>query len=256
MAYDEFGWIVNINKETKLPKDYGDSCFFMGLQCLNWILRNQIFKATLLYERVAEYDFIRHPTVKNPNSGYFKNQTSFDMMLIWDWLSIRFGLFPQPPFHYRPSKFFLGKHRHPILYSKLALYFSIILTFLLRKIPNKLFDLLFCGKKFHKLHLLFLYLSTVAEKFFSTTLFFQLQKLTDKIEKILNYEHAFFRFLSRKPIMNPIKPKHNCHEWIYQRDLRLGCNPNSDIIDFHCEKFGNKYLDLSEQFHEVITKNA
>jgi len=256
MAYDEFGWIVNIDKSTHLPRDYGDSCFFMGLQALNWLLRNQIFKATSLYERVAEFDFIRHPLVKNYGSGYFKNQTSFDMMLIWDYLAIRFKLFPQPPFHYRPSKFFLGKHRHPILYSKLALFFSIVLTFLLRKIPNNLFDFLFCRKRFHKLHLTFLYLATVAEKFFSTTLFLQLQKLTEKIESIIGYEHAFFRFLSRKPINNPPRPKHNCHEWVYQRDLRLDCNPNADLIEFHNEKIGNKRLDLSEQFYEAIKKNV
>lgn len=253
MAYDEYGWIVNFDVETQTFRDRGDSCFFMGLQALNFILADRIDLAKKLYAKVKECDFVRHPSVldKEKAKGYWKNQTSFDMMLIWDYIAYRFGEygFCPPKFHYRRSKFFWGKFRNPILYNKtIGNIFLSILLFLwkFRKIRE------YYKENYHKLHLLILYLGTIFEKNKDDFFLYRLQDFVENIEKEYGYVNPFFRFLIYKGVEKKYyKPIHNCCEWAYQRE-RWYCKYTRNDIIFHqekCEVDGEeKSLDLAEQF--------
>jgi hypothetical protein len=253
MAYDEFGWIVNIEKDTQLPRDCGDSCFFMGLQALNFILQNQINKAKMLYERVKEWDFIRHPSVKHIGSGYYNNQTSYDMMVVWDYIASRYSVFgfDYPPFHYRKSKFLTGRFRHPLMYF-LPVGFLVLFMLLIVLGFKKLAEKWFFGKRFNKLHILMIYLAIVYERTKNIYFLKYYRRLVRMIEGYLSYEHYFFRYLAHLPIMRSWRPRRNCWEWVFQRDLRFGCHPKNYLIQFHCEKVNGKELDLSEQFYEFI----
>jgi len=256
MAYDEFGWIVNVDKETRIAKDRGDSCFFMALQTLNFILQYQITKsrisyekAKILYEKVKEWDFIRHPSVKRFGDSYYNNQTSYDMMMLWDYIASRYGEygFDYPPFHYRKSKFLSGRFRNPLMYL-LPIGFVVLLVLMFVLHLRSLAERLFFGKKFHKLHILMVYLAVIYERTKSLMFLRCYRKLVKQIEEILGYEHHFFRYLAHLPIDKSWKPEHNCWEWVYQRDLRFGCHPYRYLIEFH-EEDGK---DLSEQFIEYV----
>lgn len=272
--FDKYGFIVNKDLKSGQICDYGDSTFFMGLQALNYILSGQISKAKKLYELCRQIDFLRHPLVLDSNNSYYKskNQTSYDMLLIWDWLCSRYNkLFPnEPEYHYRNSKFFWGKHRNKLMYN-----FMIGTIVLLTFIPIFILFKKYFLKKFHKVHLMMLYFATVYEKKILDLIkkhskcgefikkckkinnYLKLARFLIKlIEKSLNYEHHFFRFLfyMKYENLNPI-PRHNQAEWIYQRNLNHLPEQRIDK-EFHYIKFNKRKLDLSEQFYEFAIKKA
>lgn len=276
MPYDCWGWIVNWNVRDRIFEDRGDSCFFMGLQALNFILAGRVDLAKELYERVKRYDFVRHPSVlsKETAGSYWKNQTSLDMMLIWDYIAYRYGEdgFEPPPFHYRRSKFFWGKFRSPFLYSKIvgSIFLSVLLfLWRFRRLRE------YYQKNYHRLHLVILYLATVFEKNksdFNIQEFFlyKFQNFIKDVEREYNYKNPFFRFLARMEIDedNSFKLIHNSCEWIYQRYPCERLESREDKI-FHSEKvdivlslFDSSVilkdieLDLSEQFWFLVVKRA
>lgn len=273
MPYDEYGWIVNWDVKNQSFKDRGDSCFFMGLQALNFILANRIDLAKELYERVKKYDFVRHPSVlsKETAGGYWKNQTSLDMLMIWDYIAYRYkGYgFEPPPFHYRRSKFFWGKFRCPLLYSKTI---GSILLFLFSFFWKFCFIREFFKERYHKLHLFMLYLATILEKnkednkFFSSFLL-KFRSLVGRLQREgeTTRINLFFRYLAHlEPLVWP-KPTHNCCEWAYQRRGLGEGDTRKDVI-FHYERCKivketstieeEVDLDLSEQFWYLFAYRA
>lgn len=252
--YDKYGWIVNSDRKTEKEKDHGDSCFFMGLQCLCFLLRNKEEEAKKLYERVKKYDFLRHPTVLDHDSGYYKkgNLTSYDMLVIWDYLANRFKhlkWLKEPPYHYRKSKFFWGKYRHPAMYNRYIAYTAAYIFKLILKTP---FKWKFLGKYF-KCHLFMLYLGTAYEKSEWYPLLKIMREIVKTIEANLHYENHFFKFIThQEPVETWARPPDNCHEWVYQRNMNLGCNEKRNRIVFHHEpvQMDNRieFLDLSNQF--------
>lgn len=275
--YDSYGFIVNKNLETGEFCDYGDSTFFMGLQALNFILYGEFDKAIQLYNKCKSIDFFRHPKVLDPFNSYYrsKNQTSYDILVIWDFLCNRYpALFKEEPlYHYRKSKYFWGKHRNK------KMYCSIIgLLILLFSFPTILALWRYFKKRFHKIHIFMLYLAVCFYKIENNyTKFFRNKKLIKSflykilyeifhffaknlvylIEHKLKYKHLFFRFLF---YMDTIyqefsRPEHNAWEWIYQHNLNL--EPRSKKpIEFHYEEIDRKKLDLSEQFYYALLKNT
>lgn len=261
MPYDEYGWILNWDIKNQCFKDRGDSCFFMGLQTLCFLLQNKEDEAKELYYRVKKYDFVRHPSVlqKETAKGYWKNQTSYDMLVIWDYLANRFkylGWLEEPPYHYRRSRYFWGKFRNPLMY-------LLPLGYLVLKIFSFLLNFRFFRKQFlyehYRVHLVMLYFGVVLEKSNSMKFLRNLRKLVKKIEEYSGFENHFFRFIARMDIRDFWKPQHNCWEWVYQRNIILGCNERKDDVIFHYEKIevdGKvKELDMSEQFWYFWVKN-
>lgn len=257
--YDKYGWIVNYDKVNKCVKDRGDSCFFMGLQALCFLLQNKPDKARELYERVKKYDFIRHPSIlEDRHSDYYKkNQTSYDMMVIWDYVANRFKTFgiQEPPYHYRKSKFFWGRHRNRLMYCRI---FGIIAGWIMKLILKTPFRDKFLMEHF-KIHLFMLYLGTVYEKTKSKTVLKLLRSITKLCYHYLHYPNHFFYFISHMTPDEPwMRPIDNCHEWVYQRNLNLGCNKRHEEVEYHHEEVdinGKIKLDLSNQFWYFWVKN-
>lgn len=267
MPYDNYGWILNLNEKEMVLEDRGDSCFFMGLQALNFLLQGEVNRAKELYRRVKKYDFVRHPSVLDEEiaGGYWKNQTSYDMLVIWDLISNRFpniGI-EEPPYHYRRSRYFFGSFRFKKMYSVIIAIFVYGLMSLVFKI-NYIFKKV-CQKRFHHIHTIMLYFGVVLAKLKNknnikgfTFLKGLLKKFITKIEKELGYEHIFFRWLifdedlSGGPIIY-----HNIHEWVWQRNLKVNpFNRHFRWKRFHyelCKVEGEIVeVDLSEQFYFSI----
>lgn len=266
MAYDEYGWIVNYDLKNKVFVDKGDSCFFMGLQALNFILAKRVDLAFKLYERVRKYDFVRHPTVLDKSDDYYENQTSFDMMLIWDYIAARYSDlgFRCPPYRYRKSKYFLGKFRNPLIYVRFC---GIIVLLVLKYLMRFKKTVEYFKNNYYKLHLCMLYFGVVLEK--TKSKFFKnlFRSFVNEVESKFGYINVFFRFLVGDEVYVG-KPVHNSCEWVYQRYFD-DCLERKKDIQFHTEKVKmqvnlsceeaveiQEELDLSEQFWHLYVKGS
>ncbi len=102
----------------------GDSCFWMGLQAMNYCLEGRFEKAYDLYLRCNKIDFYRHPDIyKDAKDDEHKNDsnyngTSQDMLIMWDYVTLKwpnvsgqYGKWERPAFHTRQSAYPEGRNR-------------------------------------------------------------------------------------------------------------------------------------------------
>ncbi len=235
---DNFGFIVNKEIETGRPIDMGDSCFFMGLRALIASIKKEYNIVKGLFEKCKSIDFYRHPI-------FYEKDTSYDMILIWDFIYYRFPevKIELPSFHYRKSKFFTGKHRNKLFYYKII---AIIISNLFKLIKKILqFD------NYYKLHLLMLYLGAVYYKYkkHCKLILKEMRNWTLWIEKITGYPNYFFRWLCDLDYNLEYFWKDNANEWNYQRDPRTN-NVSRKDVEFHQENG----IDLSKMFYFAISK--
>ena len=257
-TYDEKGFVVNWSKSTNLAKDQGDSCFFMGLQALDFCLNKQYSKALALYKKCEKIDFYRHPS-------FYKKDTSFDMMVIWDYVALKFpqsGI-KRPAFHYRVSQYWDGRYRENWMFSASTVKPQV----------DYMKSHVSLGEDFYKNDLLMLKIGTSLALKNDASLRSKagdyLKTLEEKTKvngKII--PNLFFRYILGAPISNdninacfnywfPQGSNGNAIcEWIFQRDpksIDLYRNRNADT-QFHFEIVNGKKMTLSEQFIEAIKK--
>lgn len=236
--YDSYKFIVNQSKSTEESRDVGDSCFFMGLQALNYCMRKEFVKAKNLYLLCKKIDFYRHPT-------FYKKDTSIDMMLPFDFIATKwpnYGI-ERPPFHTRVSKHFDGAHRAPWMFEPLTL----LSEFSLRDKSPAL------GEDYYKNHLLILKAGTALNIKNNIALRKAAEKHVKKLEGLTTVNgkvisNLFFNWVLDLP--NTFESSHlwfeywyllgnkinGYVEWEFQRDPRLRL------------MYGERYKDT--EFHQ------
>lgn len=216
--YDKYGWIIHFDRFTCHDLDVGDSCFFMGIQAVLYgfwydkmincgkTLEAAVFKrrALDLYEKCAEVNFMRHPTI---------NDTSYDMMAPWDYFCARWEWVPAPPYEYRPSAYWTGRHRGAWMYDPL-----IVMATLLFRAAFPI-----TGRRCYMSHLLALRAAACYYLTGDLAVLRLFRWWVTCVEKKLGYPNAFFRRLALMLI-----PKESLArwgdgivEWEYQRDRAL-----------------------------------
>lgn len=213
--YDEYGWIVHHDRLTGKILDAGDSCFLMSIQAILYgyyydkainqgrSLDAAVYKrrALELYQKCYERNFMRHPTINN---------TSFDMMVGWDYFAARWKWCAPPAFEHRPSAYWSGRHRAPWMYSPFAVMAEL------------LFRIVFpvTGYRFYTSHLLALKAAVCAELHGDLAVLGLFRQWILRIEKKMGYKNAFMRRLALMliPADALIPWGNNIVEWEYQRN--------------------------------------
>ncbi|GEM_PF-5799215 len=265
-TYDNYSFAVNWSKKTGQALDKGDSCFFMGLQAMNFCLRGQFSKARDLYLKCKEIDFYRHPDIYKEAQGkpVTYNGTSFDMMVIWDYVCTKWPqVGARPSFHTRQSAFWDGRYRANWMFSAATVKPQI----------DYAMDHPYLGDDFFRNHLLMLKIGTSLALKEDASLRAKagdylkfLEEKTKVNGKVI--PNLFFRYILGVSITtNNINTCYNywfpqgytgnsvC-EWIFQRDpkvIDLYRSRNADT-QFHFEKVDGKKLTLSEQFINYLRK--
>ena len=245
------GWLLFLDVVTGLPWGHGDACFHMGLQAMNycmlaekseaegnWEKANLCWnKAWQLWLNCRRADFIRHPTWKDD-----ANATSFDMMVIWDFVCSKWPstkhinqLWWRPLFHYRNSKYWSGRHRAPWMFWPAV----VVAEGLARLIYPPVMHRYFQG------HIFMLKAATTYENTRSRLVLSVMRRFTKRIETITGGANPFFRWLARLP-QHPkplwINWGQECTEWMFQRDIRLKKHYEElygSRIAFHKEEMPN-----------------
>jgi len=287
--YDKHGWLVHRDVVTNQPCFQGDACFHMGLQAMLYCMiaeksegEGDREKAELCWARAwelwvkcEEYDFIRHPLFVGD-----KNSTSFDMMVIWDFVcskyypntlakgyeayckseKYRFYLrvarttkqkaclakalvetkqtlreWYRPPFHYRKSKYWSGRHRAAWMFRPATVVAEGLYRLAVPPVMHK----------YYQGHLFMLRAATTYENTKSRAVLWFMRRLTKRIEKITETANPFFRWLARLPQGDKplwINWGQESTEWMFQRDVRLKAHYKElygDRIEFHKEETPN-----------------
>ena len=270
--YDKYGWLVHRDVVTNKPCFMGDACFHMGLQAMLYCMlaekseaEGNQEKAELcwawaweLWVKCEEYDFIRHPLFKDD-----ENSTSFDMMVIWDFVVSKWpvegfkywnpqshkggycvtkntassprNIWRRPPFHYRKSKYWSGRHRARWMFWPVTV------------VAEGLFRLAFppVMHKYYQGHIFMLRAATTYENTRSRAVLWFMRRFTKRVEKITETANPFFRWLARLPQGDRplwINWGQECTGWMFQRDVRLKPHYKElygDRIEFHKEEVPN-----------------
>lgn len=269
--YDKHGWIVFRDVVSNQPCARGDACFHMGLQAMNYCMLAEKSeaegnkekadlcwnKAWQLWLNCMRVDFIRHPTWKDR-----ANSTSFDMMVIWDfvvskwpvngfWLDLQDErtYWWRPTFHYRKSKYWSGQHRARWMFWPIVVVAEGLVRLAIPPVMHRYFQ----G------HIFMLKAATTYENTKNRTVLGVMRRFTKRIEKITNGGNPFYRWLAR--MSQDRWPKwinwgQECTEWMFQRDVRLKKHYEElygSRIEFHKEEMPNgEKLYMHSQFLRLL----
>ena len=272
---DKHGWLVNLDVVTNKPWGHGDACFHMGIQAMNYCMlaekserEGNKEKADLCWNKAYELwracedaDFIRHPLLVGD-----KNSTSFDMMVIWDFVVSKWRYckgvplhegsaqtcnykWHRPEFHYRKSKYWSGRHRAKWMFWPVVVVAEGLVRLAIPPVMHRYFQ----G------HIFMLKAATTYENTKSRIVLDVMRRFTKRIEKITRTANPFFRWLSGSS--QHYWPKwinwgQGITWWMFQRDARLRNyfkKLYGSRIEFHKEEMSNgEKLCANAQFLRLL----